>query len=119
MKKNISINISGIIFHIEEDGYEKLKAYLESINSYFSSFDDSGEIITDIESRIAEKTFLIKNVLRQRSNKSRVSENGTIRPRNRRVVRFADAQHRPMDLGGRALSIPPSAVEPSLFHLFD
>jgi phage shock protein PspC (stress-responsive transcriptional regulator) len=59
MKKNISINISGIIFHIEEDGYKKLKKYLESINKYFSSFDDSGEIIADIESRIAE-IFLSK-----------------------------------------------------------
>ncbi len=59
MKKNISINISGIIFHIEEDGYEKLKNYLESINRYFSSFDDSLEIISDIESRIAE-IFLSK-----------------------------------------------------------
>ena len=54
MKKNISINISGIIFHIEEDGYEKLKNYLDAINKYFSAFDDSKEIIADIESRIAE-----------------------------------------------------------------
>ena len=59
MKKNISINISGIIFHIEEDGYERLKEYLESINKYFSSFDGSSEIIADIESRIAE-IFLSK-----------------------------------------------------------
>ena len=59
MKKNISINISGIIFHIEEDGYEKLKNYLDSISGYFSSFDDSGEIVADIESRIAE-IFLSK-----------------------------------------------------------
>ncbi len=59
MKKNISINISGIIFHIEEDGYDQLKAYLESINRYFSTFDDSLEIIADIESRIAE-IFLAK-----------------------------------------------------------
>jgi len=59
MKKNISINIGGIIFHIEEDGYQRLKAYLESINRYFSSFDDSKEIIDDIESRIAE-IFLSK-----------------------------------------------------------
>ena len=59
MKKNISINISGIIFHIEEDGYEELKAYLESIGNYFSSFDESDEIISDIESRIAE-IFLAK-----------------------------------------------------------
>ncbi|MEO1052455.1 MAG: PspC domain-containing protein [Bacteroidota bacterium] len=59
MKKNISINISGIIFHIEEDGYDRLKAYLDSITKYFSSFDESQEIIADIESRIAE-IFLSK-----------------------------------------------------------
>jgi phage shock protein PspC (stress-responsive transcriptional regulator) len=59
MKKNISINISGIIFHIEEDGYESLRKYLDSINKYFSSFEDSSEILADIESRIAE-IFLSK-----------------------------------------------------------
>jgi phage shock protein PspC (stress-responsive transcriptional regulator) len=59
MKKNISINISGIIFHIEEDGYENLRRYLDSINRYFSSFEDSSEIMADIESRIAE-IFLSK-----------------------------------------------------------
>ncbi len=59
MKKNISINISGIIFHIEEDGYEVLRRYLDSINKYFSTFEDSTEIMADIESRIAE-IFLSK-----------------------------------------------------------
>ncbi len=59
MKKNISINISGIIFHIEEDGYKELKKYLDTINSYFSSYEDSEEIIADIEGRIAE-IFLSK-----------------------------------------------------------
>lgn len=59
MKKNISINISGIIFHIEEDAFEKLRDYLDGINRYFSNFDGSQEIIADIESRIAE-IFLAK-----------------------------------------------------------
>lgn len=59
MKKNISINISGIIFHIEEDGYESLRKYLDSINSYFGTFEDSSEILADIEGRIAE-IFLSK-----------------------------------------------------------
>jgi phage shock protein PspC (stress-responsive transcriptional regulator) len=61
MKKNISINISGIIFHIEEDGYDSLKKYLDSIHSYFGTFEDSSEILADIESRIAE-LFLSKLV---------------------------------------------------------
>lgn len=59
MKKNISINISGIIFHIEEDGYDALRKYLDSINQYFGSFEDSSEILADIENRIAE-IFLAK-----------------------------------------------------------
>ncbi|MBT1710569.1 PspC domain-containing protein [Fulvivirgaceae bacterium PWU5] len=59
MKKNISINISGIIFHIEEDGYDTLRKYLDSITRYFSSFEDSSEIMADIEGRIAE-IFLSK-----------------------------------------------------------
>lgn len=54
MKKNISINISGIIFHIEEDGYDTLRKYLDSVNRYFASFEDSAEILADIEGRIAE-----------------------------------------------------------------
>ncbi|RYC70913.1 GIN domain-containing protein [Spirosoma sordidisoli] len=55
MKKTISINISGVIFHIEEDGYDKLRNYLTSVQQYFSTYEDSQEIVTDIENRIAEK----------------------------------------------------------------
>lgn len=54
MKKNISINISGIVFYIEEDTYEELKTYLSSVEQYFASYEDSKEIIEDIETRIAE-----------------------------------------------------------------
>jgi phage shock protein PspC (stress-responsive transcriptional regulator) len=54
MKKTISINISGILFHIEEDGYDSLRKYLDAISSHFSSYSDNQEIISDIENRIAE-----------------------------------------------------------------
>lgn len=54
MKKTISINISGVIFNIEEDAYEKLKQYLDTISGYFTDSDGKDEIMTDIESRIAE-----------------------------------------------------------------
>ena len=54
MKKNISINIAGTLFHIEESGYHLLEEYLTSINAYFSTFDDHKDIIEDIESRISE-----------------------------------------------------------------
>ncbi|MCJ8164904.1 PspC domain-containing protein [Pontibacter sp. E15-1] len=54
MKKNISINLQGIIFHIEEDGYEQLSRYLASIRTYFSTYEGHEEIVEDIEARIAE-----------------------------------------------------------------
>lgn len=54
MNKTIIINISGIIFHIEEDAYEKLKAYMTEVKSHFIKSEDSFEIVSDIENRIAE-----------------------------------------------------------------
>ena len=54
MKRTVSINIGGSVFHLEDDGYERLKSYLASIHRYFATYDDSAEIIADIESRMAE-----------------------------------------------------------------
>ncbi|MFH0756443.1 MAG: PspC domain-containing protein [Bacteroidota bacterium] len=54
MKKAIKINLHGLIFHIDDDAYEKLKSYLDTIGTYFSNKQESEEIIKDIESRIAE-----------------------------------------------------------------
>jgi phage shock protein PspC (stress-responsive transcriptional regulator) len=54
MNKTIIININGIVFHIEEDAYEVLKAYMTDVKRHFSTSADSLEITTDIENRIAE-----------------------------------------------------------------
>jgi phage shock protein PspC (stress-responsive transcriptional regulator) len=54
MKKAIKINLNGIIFHIDDDAYEKLKSYLDTISRHFSNKQESEEIIKDIEARIAE-----------------------------------------------------------------
>ncbi|RZT97322.1 phage shock protein C (PspC) family protein [Ancylomarina subtilis] len=54
MKKTFTINISGSIFHIDEDAYDKLQTYLRSINAHYGSSEEGREIIADIESRIAE-----------------------------------------------------------------
>ncbi|MBC7893277.1 MAG: PspC domain-containing protein, partial [Sphingobacteriaceae bacterium] len=55
MKKTFSITIAGVVFHIEEDGYERLRSYLTSVQNYFAAYEGSDEIIADIEGRIAEK----------------------------------------------------------------
>ncbi|MEY3630656.1 MAG: hypothetical protein RL408_210 [Bacteroidota bacterium] len=60
MKKTLSINIAGFVFHIEEDAYATLDAYLKSIHAYFAAFEGSKEIIADIESSIAEKFWNIR-----------------------------------------------------------
>jgi phage shock protein PspC (stress-responsive transcriptional regulator) len=54
MNKTIIININGIVFHIEEDAYEILKAYMNDVQRHFMNSADSLEITTDIENRIAE-----------------------------------------------------------------
>ena len=54
MKKNISINLQGIIFHIEDDGYEVLSRYLYEVKAHFASYQGHEEIVADIEGRIAE-----------------------------------------------------------------
>jgi phage shock protein PspC (stress-responsive transcriptional regulator) len=67
MNKTVTINISGIIFHIEEDAFDKLSKYLSTIKGYFNHADGGSEIMSDIESRIAEmlqsKTSAIKQVV--------------------------------------------------------
>lgn len=54
MNKTVTANISGIVFHIETDAYEKLHVYLNTIKTYFNKADGSEEIMADIEARIAE-----------------------------------------------------------------
>ena len=54
MNKTIIININGIVFHIEEDAYELLKNYMTDVKRHFLNSDDSMEITTDIENRVAE-----------------------------------------------------------------
>jgi len=54
MNKTVTVNIGGMVFHIEEQAYDKLKRYLEAIRGYFTSSEGRDEIIQDIESRIAE-----------------------------------------------------------------
>jgi phage shock protein PspC (stress-responsive transcriptional regulator) len=67
MNKTVTINISGIIFHIEEDAFDKLSKYLSTIKGYFSKADGGNEIMSDIEARIAEmlqsKTSAVKQVV--------------------------------------------------------
>jgi len=54
MNKVININFQGRILPIEEQAYEILKQYIESLRVYFANEEGRDEIINDIECRIAE-----------------------------------------------------------------
>ena len=54
MKKNITINLCGRLFPIDEDAYEMLSTYEQSLRNYFRSREGGEEIADDIEARIAE-----------------------------------------------------------------
>lgn len=54
MKKTFTINISGSIFHIDDDAYENLQRYLHMLNRHFGTVIEGQEIIQDIEARISE-----------------------------------------------------------------
>jgi len=55
MKKTISVTLGGVIFNIEDDAYQRLDAYLASIKEYYKIAAEEKEILSDIESSIAEK----------------------------------------------------------------
>ncbi len=54
MKKTFTINISGSVFHIDDDAFEKLQRYLQLLNRHFGTAIEGQEILQDIEARIAE-----------------------------------------------------------------
>src|SRR3982751_7964 len=83
MNKTIIININGFIFHIEEDAYEILKAYMTDVKRHFLNSADSLEITTDIENRIAEMFSELlgrenKQVIVEADVKAVINQMGTV-----------------------------------------
>ena len=54
MNKTVNINIGGIFFHIDEDAYQKLSRYFDSIRKSLTNSGGKDEIMKDIEMRVAE-----------------------------------------------------------------
>jgi phage shock protein PspC (stress-responsive transcriptional regulator) len=54
MKITVSINLGGYFFNIDEDAYAELKSYLKNLELHFAGEESSSEILSDIESRMAE-----------------------------------------------------------------
>ena len=54
MKKTFSINLGGTSFIIDEDAYELLTQYFETLSHIYHDTDEATEFVTDIEVRCAE-----------------------------------------------------------------
>lgn len=54
MNTTHKVSIGGMAFVVEESAYNELKSYIDKLESQFRSRVDGQEIISDIESRIAE-----------------------------------------------------------------
>ena len=62
MKKTLNINIGSRVFNIDEDAYDLLSRYLESIKKYFQKINIDDDVFQDIENRISEKfNSILKN----------------------------------------------------------
>lgn len=60
MKKNININLFGTLYAIDEDACTLLENYLDNMRSYFAKRDGGDEIYDDIEHRVAEHLWSLK-----------------------------------------------------------
>ena len=74
MKKTVTANISGTIFNIEDDAFDLMQKYLNSIKMYFSSYEDSDEIFMDFENRISENLYSISNNANEVINSKHVAK---------------------------------------------
>ena len=54
MNKTININLANTLFHMDEDAYNKMRRYLDTVKRSFANTTGSDEILADIEARIAE-----------------------------------------------------------------
>ncbi|WP_348796963.1 PspC domain-containing protein [Flavobacterium adhaerens] len=54
MNKTVNINLGGMVFHIDEDAYQKLTRYFDAIKRSLSKSSGQEEILKDIEMRVSE-----------------------------------------------------------------
>lgn len=82
MNKVITINLDGIAYQLEEDGYAALHSYLENAAARLQGNPDRDEILADIERAMADKFRTLlnsrKNVIETREVNAVLAEMGPI-----------------------------------------
>src|SRR6202789_1393438 len=99
MNTVIIINLNGNAFHLEEPGFQSLRAYLERAQAQLKDNPDKAEIMADLEQAIADKCahFLRphKNVLSAVEIDEVLKEMGPVQSDNAADAGAAGANNRP------------------------
>lgn len=64
MTQTISINLGGLLFHIDDEAFKILENYLDAIHRQFKNDTEKNDIIADIEARLAE--LLVERIDRKK-----------------------------------------------------
>ena len=107
MKETRTINLNGIVFHIDNDAYLALSNYLHDIELRLPS-DDRKEVMNDLEARVAElfqsalfaKNVQVVDIEMVNTMESRIGKPSDFGENKRPVVK-----HRPSDNQGCARSL--------------
>ncbi|MGN0235321.1 MAG: GIN domain-containing protein [Paludibacteraceae bacterium] len=107
MKETRTINLNGIVFHIDNDAYLALSNYLHDIELRLPS-DDRKEVLNDLEARIAElfqsalfaKNVQVVDISMVHAVESRIGKPSDFGENKRPVVK-----HKPSDNQGCARSM--------------
>ena len=74
MTKTIDISLGGVLFHLEEAAYYKLKKYLKAVRRSLPVDDDADEVMNEIEARIAELLLQKQATAQQVINVQQIDE---------------------------------------------
>ncbi len=112
MNKVITINLGGIAYQLEEQGYDTLRAYLETATTRLGGNPDRDEILSDIERAIGEKfrTLLtsFKTVIETKEVTNVLAEMGPIEAESSESTK--------PDANAPGTQSGPTAGEPPLGH---
>lgn len=100
MNETRTINLNGLVYHIDHDAYQLLRDYLQDIEMRLP-VDDKKEVMEDIEARIAEifqkalfaKNVQVINIQMVQSVKSQIGEPAEFGPNRRPKVKVDKSQN--------------------------
>ena len=100
MNETRTINLNGLVYHIDYDAYQELRDYLQDIELRLPQ-DDRQEVIADIEARIAElfqnalfaKSIQVVNNQIVQSVKQQIGSPSEFGPNTRPKVKASKAQN--------------------------